>query len=92
MHIKEIVLDGRQMTDPEATHHYLAKMLDFPDYYGKNLDALYDCLTDIDSHTALVLEHTGAMRAALGDYAPKLLATLQDAAERNTCLDLVGEP
>lgn len=28
-------------------HRYLSKELGFPDYYGSNLDALYDCLTDI---------------------------------------------
>ena len=27
---------------------YIAQELDFPDYFGNNLDALYDCLGDID--------------------------------------------
>ena len=27
-------------------HRALADLLDFPDYYGNNLDALNDCLTD----------------------------------------------
>ncbi|MEU6153796.1 barstar family protein [Actinosynnema sp. NPDC047251] len=25
----------------------IGQALDFPDYYGQNLDALYDCLTDL---------------------------------------------
>lgn len=29
-------------------HKYIKKALDFPDYYGENLDALYDCLCDLD--------------------------------------------
>ena len=29
-------------------HKYLKKALDFPDYYGENLDALYDCLCDLN--------------------------------------------
>ena len=37
----------------ELIHNYIAEKLDFPDYYGKNLDALYDCLTDIDTPTAV---------------------------------------
>ena len=28
-------------------HDYLKDVLDLPDYYGKNRDALYDCLTDM---------------------------------------------
>ncbi len=28
--------------------------LRFPDYYGRNLDALYDCLTDLTQPTALI--------------------------------------
>ena len=27
-------------------HEIIQRDLDFPDYYGKNLDALWDCLTD----------------------------------------------
>lgn len=37
----------------ELIHDYIAENLGFPDYYGKNLDALYDCLTDIDEPTAI---------------------------------------
>lgn len=36
-------------------HEYLKDKLDFPDYYGRNLDALYDCLTEICEPTAIGL-------------------------------------
>jgi RNAse (barnase) inhibitor barstar len=38
-------------------------MLDFPEYYGKNLDALFDCLTDLDNVeiTITVPEEDGAI-------------------------------
>ena len=36
-------------------HDYLKEVFDFPDYYGKNLDALYDCLCDIGVDTEIVL-------------------------------------
>ena len=28
-------------------HHAIQKALDFPDYYGQNWDAFWDCLTDM---------------------------------------------
>ncbi|WP_296889617.1 barstar family protein [uncultured Methanobrevibacter sp.] len=28
-------------------HKYLKEALEFPDYYGENLDALYDCLCEM---------------------------------------------
>ena len=39
----------------EELHRILAECLDFPDWYGKNLDALYDQLTAINQNTLVVL-------------------------------------
>ena len=41
--------------DKEELHRSLAECLDFPDWYGKNLDALYDQLTAINQDTLVVL-------------------------------------
>ena len=32
-------------------HNRISDALSFPEYYGNNLDALYDCLTDMDRPT-----------------------------------------
>lgn len=45
--MKQITLDGNLLGDISQVHDYLKEMLEFPEYYGKNLDALYDCLTDL---------------------------------------------
>ena len=47
--MKIIVLDGRKMTDRETVHTYLKRKLELPEYYGSNLDALYDCLTEMEN-------------------------------------------
>ncbi|MEU6646501.1 barstar family protein [Saccharomonospora sp. NPDC046836] len=41
------VLDGRALGDKLSTLDAIAAALSFPDYFGRNLDALYDCLTDL---------------------------------------------
>ena len=40
-------LDASKMTDKAASHAYLKEMLDLPEYYGNNLDALHDCLEEM---------------------------------------------
>lgn len=47
INMKRIVLDGARLSDRETVHEYLQEIFSFPDYYGKNLDALYDCLTEM---------------------------------------------
>lgn len=39
-------LDGKLIGS--EGHKYLKEALDFPDYYGENLDALYDCLCEFN--------------------------------------------
>lgn len=40
-------LDAAAWTLPGDMHRELAAALDFPDYYGHNLDALNDCMGDV---------------------------------------------
>ena len=40
-------------------HSEIKNALDFPDYYGGNLDALHDCLTDDYGSEALLIEIYG---------------------------------
>ena len=47
--MKQIILDGNILADAAQAHDYLKEMLEFPEYYGKNLDALHDCLTDLEN-------------------------------------------
>lgn len=83
------VLDGSQMTDRETTHAYLKEVLDLPDYYGNNLDALYDCLTEPRPDSTLILRSAERVREQLGNYGEKLIATLRDAGEESPDLTVM---
>jgi hypothetical protein len=43
-------LDASGWATEDDLHRDLAAALDFPDYYGRNLDALRDCLSDVVDH------------------------------------------
>lgn len=47
-----IILDG--VVDEASFHDRIAAAAGFPAYYGSNLDALWDCLTDQPAGTVLV--------------------------------------
>ena len=78
-----IMLDGKAMTDRPAAHSHLAERLDLPTYYGRNLDALHDMLTEIGEDTELILEDPAAVVEQMGKYGEALLSTMQEAAENN---------
>ena len=53
--MKKVTIDTAELTTMEQIHDFLKEELNFPDHYGKNLDALYDCLTDISEETEIEL-------------------------------------
>lgn len=82
----EVILDCTKFTDRAATHAYLKDQLGLPEYYGNNLDALYDCLTELSDRAILLLNP--AALSQLGEYGSTLLETMRDAARDNPSLEL----
>ena len=75
------ILDGKKMVSREEAHAYLKETFGFPDYYGKNLDALHDCLTE-QKDVEIEVQHEEEMLAALGKYGEKLMQVLDDVRNR----------
>ena len=75
-------IDCRELTSRAAAHDCFARVFSLPASYGRNLDALYDVLTDLPPCT-LILEHIDCLYGTLGPYAEKLLDTFRDAALEN---------
>ena len=87
--MKTVRLDCRNMKTKGEAHEYIAKTLGFPDYYGKNLDALYDCLTEFCRDTLIVIRYSSVLKEQLGDYGADLLDTFADAEKAAAALSVV---
>ena len=75
-------IDCRELTSRAAAHDCFAHVFALPAFYGRNLDALYDVLTELPP-CVIVLEHTQRLYGALGPYAERLLGVFRDAARDN---------
>ncbi len=80
VYLKRIELDGNLIK--RKGHNYLKKAFNFPNYYGNNLDALYDCLTDISVQTEIRLKNKNSV-----PY--DIMETFRDASDANPFLEFV---
>ena len=82
-------IDGAKMLTREAAHAEIAAAMNFPEYYGRNLSALWDMLTA--TRGDIVFTNTEAMLAALGGYGQRLYFCFHEAAARNRELHVYME-
>lgn len=87
MEMKEYVIDCRRLTDRETAHEYLGELFGFPEYYGRNLDALHDCLLELPP-CRISLEYPWALDS-LGRYAPMLLQVFRVSADEHGGIELL---
>ena len=83
---REFFVNFSTIADKNTLQDKLAACLCLPDYYGRNLDALHDCLTEMDACVTL-----SGLRwlQALGNYGDSVLRVFRDAAEENSRLTLI---
>lgn len=62
-----IYLDASDLQSAADVHRQLKLLLDLPDYYGGNADALHDCLSERREPVSVALRHAphGEAAAAL---------------------------
>lgn len=82
--MNNITLKLDKFSKKEELHSYLKKKMKFPDYYGENLDALFDCLTDISTDTAVDIKYDED-----NELQRAVLAVFSDAVSQNTHLAII---
>ncbi len=77
------VLYMKKLNQRDSAHDHLTERLPLPEYYGRNLDALHDCLTEMDDAEIVVLDTDQA-----DGYGERVLQVLSDSALENEGLRL----
>ena len=79
--MKIIILDGKYMTSRSEAYEYINRIIQFPDYFGKNLDALADCLSELNSEVIVIIINEAVMLENLGSYGNKMLDVFREVSE-----------
>lgn len=87
--METIRLDGTRLCRRAQAMELLSQALKLPEWWGRNLDALHDCLTEPGQPMRLVLYNQASMEAS--HFGQRLLRVLEDSAAENPCLELVSE-
>lgn len=89
--MRDITLDLTPFEEKISLHRYLKETLDFPFYYGANLDALHDELTSETSSLRILVRYPAQPKGRMVDYQPRLLQVFRDAQCENYHLQISYE-
>lgn len=86
--MKTIKLDGARLCCRKEAMDLLEQALVLPEWWGRNLDALHDCLTELGP-VRLELHDRAAMEASA--FGRRVLRVLEDSVRENPRLELTSE-
>ena len=79
----QITIDCSEIRTQEDFHEIMAARLRLPSWYGRNLDALYDCLTDLHVPVTVCLINVQALINRLGSYGRAAINCMEQAEREN---------
>ena len=78
---RRCTIAGRHVLSLELFYNEIMRHLDFPAYFGRNLDALYDFLsTDLEGPLEMVWQDSLVSLTAMGDDFQRVREVLESVA------------
>lgn len=78
---RRVRIDGAAVTSLAEAWELLARALELPEHFGRNLDALHDCLTgDVPGPLVVEWRNSARTEATLGPDFGRIRATMEEAA------------
>ena len=82
--MNRIILDFSGITSLWNLHEYLKQAFGLPDYYGHNMDALWDCLLYwFPEPTTIVLRNLSSLPREMHPEIPILLGVFSDLERKD---------
>ena len=89
---RRIKINASRMQTRDDIHDYMEDIFDFQDYYGRNLDALYDRLQEVTDDIDLVFTHDAIAGILDVPYAYRTLMVLGKSCDENPHLHILFRP
>ncbi|MBR2596303.1 MAG: barstar family protein [Solobacterium sp.] len=89
---RRIKIDASRMQNRDDILDYMEDIFEFTDDYGRNLDALYDRLTEVTEDIDLVLTHDAIAGILDVPYAYRTMMVLGKACDENPHLHILFRP
>ena len=81
--MNKVILDGKYMKNKKLVHLYIKFQLESNQYFGSNLDALWDVLSTYSEPIKIGLINKDKLIENMGDYGESIIKVFQDAEEEN---------
>ncbi len=77
--MKRLIIDGSRIDSYAHLHNFLSEKLNFDDYYGNNLDALWDMLSEMSELSLISVINTDDLAETLNDKFEPFMEVLSEA-------------
>ena len=90
--MKIVLLDGDRIGNSRDMHRAFSEALGFPEWYGSNLDALHDMLSERSEEIGVILVNTDRLSENLGWRWEMLLRMLVELKRENERFHVTLDP